>query len=104
MRNDGAMPAYWISTYREVLDHGKVAAYAKIAGPLLQAAGGKFLARGLAATAYEDGMRTQTVIIEFESVEAAIAAHDSPEYRAALDVLGEGARRDLRIVPGVGCS
>jgi uncharacterized protein (DUF1330 family) len=39
-------------------------------------------------------------VIEFESVEKAIAAHDSPGYQAALKALGDGAVRDLRIVEG----
>ena len=41
------------------------------------------------------------MVIEFESVEAARAAHDSPAYRTALAALDGGAVRDLRIVPGV---
>jgi uncharacterized protein (DUF1330 family) len=40
-------------------------------------------------------------MIEFESVEVARAAHDSPGYQEALAALGDGAVRDLRIVPGV---
>jgi uncharacterized protein (DUF1330 family) len=41
------------------------------------------------------------VLIEFDSVEQAVAAHDSPEYQAALAVLGDGVDRELRIVEGV---
>jgi uncharacterized protein (DUF1330 family) len=41
------------------------------------------------------------VVIEFESVAHAIAAHDSPGYRQALAALEGGAVRDVRIVPGV---
>ena len=40
------------------------------------------------------------MVLEFDSVEAAIAMHDSPDYQAALAALGDGAVRDLRIVPG----
>jgi uncharacterized protein (DUF1330 family) len=42
----------------------------------------------------------RTVLIEFDSVAQAIAAHDSPDYQAALCVLGNAADRDLRIVEG----
>ena len=42
------------------------------------------------------------MLIEFHSVEAARAAHDSPAYQGALAALDGGALRDLRIVPGVG--
>ena len=43
----------------------------------------------------------RVVVIEFESVQKAIAVHDSPGYQAALKALGDGAVRDLRIVEGV---
>ena len=39
--------AYWISAYREIKDNDALAAYAKLAGPSLAAAGGTFLARGV---------------------------------------------------------
>ena len=95
------MTAYWINFYREIKDETKVAAYAELAGPALRAAGGTFLARGLPAHTYEAGENNRTVMIEFESVEAALAAHDSPAYQEAMAALGDGAVRDLRIVPGV---
>jgi uncharacterized protein (DUF1330 family) len=43
----------------------------------------------------------RVVIIEFDSVEKAAAAHDSEGYQAALKVLGNAADRDMRIVEGV---
>jgi uncharacterized protein (DUF1330 family) len=94
------MAAYWICMYRSISDPAKLAAYAQIAGPAVAAAGGKFLARGEAAKAYEAGILARTVVIEFPSVEAAVAAHDSAEYQRALAALKGGAERDLRIVPG----
>lgn len=94
------MPAYWISNYRAVHDADKMAAYAALALPALVDAGGTFLARGLPEQVYEAGLQERVVIIEFPSVEAAIAAHDSPAYQEALAALGDGAERDLRIVPG----
>jgi uncharacterized protein (DUF1330 family) len=95
------MTAYWIATYDEVTDPDKVAAYAAIAGPALIDAGGTFLARGNPEQVYELGESTRTVLIEFPSVEAARAAHDSPAYAEALVALGDGAHRDIRIVPAV---
>ena len=95
------MTAYWISVYKQILDEAKVAAYAELAGPALRAAGGTFIARGLPEEIYEAGEQTRTVVIEFESVAAARAAHDSPDYQAALAVLDGGVIRDVRIVPGV---
>jgi uncharacterized protein (DUF1330 family) len=93
--------AYWISIYREILDDAKVAAYAELAGPALRGAGGTFIARGLPEQTYEAGSSTRTVHIEFDSVEAARAAHESPAYQEALAALDGGAVRDMRIVPGV---
>ena len=90
--------AYWISTYRSISDPAAVAEYAKLAGPALQAGGGRFLARGMPAMVYEAGTTQRTVLIEFDSVDQAIAAHDSPAYGKALEALGNGAERDIRIV------
>ena len=95
------MTAYWISVYKEIFDEAKVAAYAQLAGPALREAGGKILARGLPEQTYESGEQTRTVVIEFESVGAARAAHDSPAYQEALAALDGGAVRDMRIMPGV---
>ncbi len=93
--------AYWITFYREVKDPAKLAAYAKLAGPAIEAGGGRFLVRGTPAHTYEAGQAERAVIIEFESVEQAIATHDSRGYQAALAALAGGAVRDMRIVPGV---
>lgn len=93
--------AYWITCYREVTDPEKLAAYAKLAGPAIQAAGGRFIARGTAAKAYEAGRLERTVLIEFDSIEQAVAAHDSAAYQLALRALDGGAVRDLRIVGGL---
>lgn len=94
------MSAYWISLYREITDEAKVAAYAELAGPALREAGGTFLARGLPEAVYEAGVAERSVLIEFESVEAARAAHDGAAYQEALAALGDGAVRDMRIVDG----
>jgi uncharacterized protein (DUF1330 family) len=92
---------YWISCYHEVKDADKLAAYAKLAGPAIEAAGGRFLARGMAAKALEAGHLERTVIIEFDSLAQALAAHDTAASRAALAALKGGVVRDLRIVEGI---
>lgn len=94
------MTAYWISIYKEIVDEAKVAAYAELAGPALRDCGGTYVARGIPEETYESGEKTRTVVIAFESVEAARAAHDSPAYQSALAALDGGAVRDMRIVPG----
>jgi len=94
--------AYWISAYRSIRDPQALAAYARLAGPALEAAGGRFLARGLPARVYEGGLNERIVVLDFASVAQAIAAHDSTAYQQALRALGSGADRDLRIVEGSG--
>lgn len=98
---NGRMTAYWISVYQEIFDQGKVDAYARLARPALEAAGGTFVARGLPEQTYEAGENTRTVLIVFDSVEAARAAHDSPAYQEALAALDGGARRDMRLLPAL---
>lgn len=93
--------AYWISAYRSIRDPQALAAYAKLAGPALEGAGGRFLARGLPARVYEGGLEQRLVILEFTSLAQALAAHDSPAYQEALRALGNGAERDMRIIEGV---
>ena len=90
--------AYWVATYRSISDPDKLAAYAKLAGPSIQAAGGRFLARGTPAKTYEAGLNQRCVVIEFDSVAAAMAAYESPAYQKARKLLGDGAVRDIRIV------
>ena len=94
--------AYWIAAYSAVNDPDKLAAYAKLAGPAVAAAGGRFLARGMPAKVYERGVKQRTVLIEFDSVAQTIAAHDSPGYQAALAALGDGADREIRVIEGIG--
>jgi uncharacterized protein (DUF1330 family) len=94
------MSAYWICVYKAVHHPDKVTAYAELAGPAIHAGGGRFLARGIPEVTFEEGERTRTVVIEFPSVEAAVATHASESYQEALRALDDGAHRDLRVVPG----
>lgn len=95
------MTAYWISSYLEITDEARLTAYAELAGPALTGAGGTFLVRSMPSAVFEAGRMMRSVVIEFASVDAALAAHDSDAYQAALAALGDGAVRDLRIVEGV---
>lgn len=93
--------AYWIAFYRAIKNPDALAAYAKLAGPAIQAGGGRFLVRGAPAKTYEAGLNQRVVVIEFDSLAQATAAHDSPGYQEALKVLGNAVERDMRIVEGV---
>jgi uncharacterized protein (DUF1330 family) len=93
--------AYWVVTYRAIKNPDAFAAYAKLAVPAVEASGGRFIVRGNPAKTYEGGINQRVVVIEFDSIAKALAAHDTPAYGAALKALGGGAERDIRIVEGV---
>ena len=93
--------AYWITTYRAITKPEALAEYGKLAGPAIQAGGGRFLARGAPAAVYEAGVNERTILIEFDSVQQATATHDGAAYQEALRALGGGAERDIRIVEAI---
>jgi uncharacterized protein (DUF1330 family) len=93
--------AYLVVTYRSIKDKEKWSAYAKLAVPAIQKEGGRFIVRGMPAKTYEKGMNERVVIVEFDNVQKATAAHDSAGYQEALRALGNGAERDMRLVEGV---
>ena len=96
-----AKKAYWVTTYRSISNPDALAAYAKLAPTAIAPFGGRYLARGTAAAAYEAGLKERIVISEFPSVENANGAYNSPAYQDALKALGNGAVRDIRIVEAV---
>ena len=93
--------AYMVVTYRSISNPDAVAAYAKLAGPAVQAGGGRFIVRGTPAKTYEAGMMERTVVVEYPSVAAARAVYEGAAYAKALEALGPSAAvRDMRIVEG----
>jgi len=91
---------YWIAFYRSVSNPAALAEYAKLATPAIQAGGGRFIARGTPYRRYEAGLDQRTVVIEFDSVQAAVATYEGPAYQVALKVLGNAAERDIRMLEG----
>lgn len=100
MEDPATAKAYCVATYQSVSNPDALAAYARLSGAAVTKAGGRILVRGLPAQVYEAGLHQRTVVIEFDSVEQAKAAHDSPDHQEALAALGDGAERDIRIVEG----
>jgi uncharacterized protein (DUF1330 family) len=93
--------AYWVVTYRRIENPAAWEAYAKVAVPAIEKAGGRFLALGLPKKIWEAGQNERVVLIEFDSLAQAVACHDTPAYRAALRLLGTGnVERDMRVVEG----
>ncbi len=91
---------YWAVFYRSISNPAAVGEYGKLAGPAVQAGGGRVLSRGVAVKTYEAGVTQRSVLIEFDSVEQAIATYESPDYRAAKKLLEGAVERDFRILEG----
>jgi len=91
---------YWITFYRRVMDPARLAEYAALAGPAIEAGGGRFIARGMPVTTFEGVEGQRSVVIEFDSVERAIATYKGPAYQAALAKLQGAVEREVRIMEG----
>lgn len=93
--------AYWVVTYRWIKNPPAWEAYAKLAVPAIKQGGGRFLALGLPKKIWEAGMDERVVLVEFDSLDAALACHETPGYKQALQALGTGnVERDMRVVDG----
>jgi uncharacterized protein (DUF1330 family) len=92
---------YWVSVYRKITKPEQVAEYSKLATQVIKDSNGRPLVRGVAALTQGDGRLERTVVIEFDSLDAATAAFNGAAYQHALDVLGDACERDFRIVEGV---
>jgi uncharacterized protein (DUF1330 family) len=92
---------YLVTTYRSITNLDHLVEYARLAGPAMETEGGRFLVRGTPSKSYESGINLRTIVIEFDSVERAVAAFESDGYQTARRALGNGAERDIRIVEGV---
>jgi uncharacterized protein (DUF1330 family) len=69
--------------------------------PAVQSFGGRFLTRSTSQVqTHEAGLQQRTVIVEFDSYDIALAAHESESYQKALQALDSGAERDYRSVEG----
>jgi len=93
---------YWVAAYRSISDEAALKAYGALAVPAIESFGGRFLIRSATQIrSFEAGLPMRTVVVEFDSYEIALKAHESPAYQKALAALGSAAVRDLRIVEGV---
>jgi uncharacterized protein (DUF1330 family) len=88
---------YWIVCYKSISDPVALSEYSKLAGVALEALGGRVILSSKPAKVHEAGLDQKVVIVEFESLEKAIAAYESDQYRLALKALGQAAERDFRI-------
>ena len=87
------MPAYWLARCR-IDDPVEYKKYTDLVPGIIARFGGKVLARGGKYQIMEGPEKfTRHVVIEFPTMEQAVACHRSPEYQAAAA---------YRRAPGVG--
>src|SRR6516165_3714367 len=92
---------YWVVSYRSISDESATKAYGALAVPAVESFGGRFLTWSTSQIqAHEAGLQHLAILVEFDSYDIALAAHESEVYQKALQVLGSGAERDFRIVEG----
>jgi uncharacterized protein (DUF1330 family) len=91
---------YWIATYRSVSNPDALATYSARATPVIESHGGRVLARGKPVRAFEAADAQRCVVIEFDSVAAAISAYESPAYQGVIPILEGAVEREIVIVEG----
>jgi uncharacterized protein (DUF1330 family) len=95
------MAAYWVARSK-INDPVEYKKYTDRVPAIIRQYGGKVLARGGRFKILEGPEKFQRfVVIEFPSLEQAVACHDSPEYREASSFRKGGAGEvELVIVEG----
>ena len=97
------MVAYWVARSK-VNNPDQYKKYTDLAPGILQKFGGKILARGGKFKILEGPEKFHRfIVIEFPSLERAVACHDSPEYQAAAALrMKDGAGElELAIVDSI---
>jgi uncharacterized protein (DUF1330 family) len=77
------MVAYLISEI-DVTDAAAYEPYKKAAGESIAKHGGKYVVRGGKTLSLEGAAPKRIIVLEFPSMEAAQAFHESPDYQAAI--------------------
>lgn len=95
-----AKKGYWIVLHISDADGSVMAEYAAAARPVIEAAGGRLIIRGKPVKACEAGVNEVAVVVEFESVEKALAVYEGAGYQAAVKIIDGKVKRDFRIVEG----
>lgn len=90
---------YWVVRV-DVSDPDEFKKYQAFVGPFLAANGGRFLVRGGRFAVPEGTARVRTVVVEFDSYEAAQAAYDSDEYQRGIALRRPASEVDFVIVEG----
>ena len=91
--------AYWIARV-DVNDAETYKKYVETGKPAFERYNAKFLARGGRTEALEGKNRARNVLIEFASMEDALACYNSPEYTAARAIRQAVSEGDWILVEG----
>ncbi len=95
------MPAYLVANY-DVTDPDRYREYQKGAAPLM-AGGGKLVVLDTGSEILEGEAGQQTVVIEYPTKDAALAAYRSEDYQAVVGIrLGATSNGRAVIVDGFG--
>lgn len=90
---------YWIARL-DVSNQDRYHEYVEAATPAYKEHGAKFLIRGGAIVAEEGPARSRNVVIEFDSVEVALACYNSDIYSKARAIRQELSEGELIVVEG----
>ncbi len=91
--------AYWIARV-DVRDPERYADYVSTAAPAMQRFGARFVVRGGAYREMEGTARARNVVIEFASMEDALACYESAEYVEAKRIREAVSDAEIVIVEG----
>ena len=93
--------AYWIARVDLHGDPETYKKYVQTATPAFQRHKANFLARGGRTEVLEGKARARNVVIEFPSMEEALACYNSPEYTAARAIRQALSEGEFVLVEGV---
>ena len=96
------MPKAYVVVDMNVTDPEKYRGYVALAGPSVEAGGGRFIVRGGATEVLEgDRVPNRVIILEFPDMEAARRWYDSPDYAEARAAREGAATGSFIAVEGV---
>lgn len=90
---------YWVARL-DVSDTERYKDYVATATPAYQEFGARFLVRGGTVVGSEGDVRARNVVIEFPTVEAALACYNSEAYTKARAIRQQLSEGELIIVEG----
>ena len=94
------MPKGYIIGHITVTDPEGYPEYVAKDTPILESHGARFVVRGGRQEVREGEAGQRTVVIEFDSFEAAKAAYDDPDYQAVADIRRRCAESMILLVEG----